>query len=146
CFPYLCCLGRESHNRWLGTAHTVQPTFIPESRHLIHFHRQPYCLGHMKTHIATIVCFLIALAAITGCRPALTRDNAKSLIPDGMGEAQVYQLLGTNGVTTYNQHGKKSVMYWFEFIGPPPGIKTKVDNITVTFSNGVIIGRYFSTP
>jgi len=48
CFPYLGCFGRMSYNRWLGTAYTVQPTFIPESRHLIHFHRQPYCLGGLR--------------------------------------------------------------------------------------------------
>jgi len=45
CFPIACCLGRESHNLWLGTVHAVQPTFTPENRHRFHFHRQPYCLG-----------------------------------------------------------------------------------------------------
>lgn len=45
CFPNVCCLGRESHNLWLGTVCAAQPTFNSESRHLIHFHRQPYCLG-----------------------------------------------------------------------------------------------------
>ena len=46
CFSFHCCLGRESHNLWLGTVHAVQPTLTPESRHLIRFHHQPYCLGH----------------------------------------------------------------------------------------------------
>jgi hypothetical protein len=36
--------GRASHHRWLGTAHAVQPTFVSESRHRFHFHRQPYCV------------------------------------------------------------------------------------------------------
>src|ERR1039457_985807 len=48
-FPIVCCLGLESHNWWLGTAHAAQPTLTPESRHLICFHRQPYCLGIMDT-------------------------------------------------------------------------------------------------
>ncbi len=43
--PNVCCLGRESHNLWLGTVHAVQPTFNSESRHPICFHHQPYCLG-----------------------------------------------------------------------------------------------------
>ena len=44
-FLFIRCLGRESHNLWLGTVYAVQPTFTPESRHLIRFHHQPYCLG-----------------------------------------------------------------------------------------------------
>jgi len=48
CFPNVGCLGRAAHNLWLGTVHAVQPTFNSESRHLIHFHRQPYCLGHQR--------------------------------------------------------------------------------------------------
>ena len=51
CFPIVSCLGRESHNLWLGTVHAVQPTFTPESRHPIRFHRQPYCLGHIEHHM-----------------------------------------------------------------------------------------------
>ena len=50
CFPFIRCLGRESHNLWLGTVHAVQPTFTPESRHRFHFHRQPYCLGVLCCH------------------------------------------------------------------------------------------------
>ena len=49
CFPFISCLGRESHHRWLGTVHAAQPTFTPESRHRFHFHHQPYCLGIVCT-------------------------------------------------------------------------------------------------
>ena len=49
-FRFHCCLGRESHNLWLGNPlHGSQPTFTPESRHRFHFHRQPYCLGITRT-------------------------------------------------------------------------------------------------
>ncbi len=37
-----CCLGRESHNLWLGTAHAAQPTLTPESRHRFRPQRKPY--------------------------------------------------------------------------------------------------------
>ena len=39
---YYGCLGRESHNLWLGTARAVQPTLIPESRHRFRPQRKPY--------------------------------------------------------------------------------------------------------
>jgi hypothetical protein len=45
CSSFIRCLGRESHNWWLGNpSYGSQPT-LSESRHLFHFHRQPYCLG-----------------------------------------------------------------------------------------------------
>ena len=50
CFPFLACLGRESHKLWLGTVHTVQSTFVSKGRHLIRFHSQPYCLGGIERH------------------------------------------------------------------------------------------------
>ena len=58
CFPFNCCFGRESHNRWLGTVHAVQPTFNSESRHRFHFHRQPYCLGSIErmAHLPAYIC------------------------------------------------------------------------------------------
>jgi len=49
-FPFIRCLGRESHNRWLGTVHAVQPAFTPESRHRFRFHRQPCWLGGSEYH------------------------------------------------------------------------------------------------
>ena len=31
CFSVIhCCLGRKSHNLWLGSAHAAQPMLIPE--------------------------------------------------------------------------------------------------------------------
>ena len=44
CFPFIRCLGRESHNLWPGTVQVAQPTFTPERRHLVCFHHQPCCL------------------------------------------------------------------------------------------------------
>ena len=46
------CLGRESHNWWLGTPRAVQPTFTPESRHRFRFHRKRYCLDHIARHLS----------------------------------------------------------------------------------------------
>jgi hypothetical protein len=47
-FPFFSCLGRESHNLWLGTVCAVQPTFTPETRHRFCFHLQPSHLGHFE--------------------------------------------------------------------------------------------------
>jgi len=44
-------LGRKSHHLWLDAALTAHPAFNSASRHLIHFHRQPYCLGGIRAFI-----------------------------------------------------------------------------------------------
>lgn len=101
CFPNVFYLGRESHNLWLGTVHAAQPTFTPESRHLFHFHRQPYCLGNiramkrLRSLLAPILAFVIgliiggAVTAYVGFRLAHTYLTDSSL--GGIG--QNYALL-----------------------------------------------------
>jgi len=44
CSSVIGCLGRESHNLWLGDPTYIgpQPTLTPESRHRFRFHRKPY--------------------------------------------------------------------------------------------------------
>ena len=42
CFSFIGCLGRKSHNLWLGSAHAAQPTLTPESRHRFDLHQKPY--------------------------------------------------------------------------------------------------------
>src|SRR5208337_5675417 len=44
CSSFIRCLGRESHNGWLGNPSAGSQPTLAESRHLSHFHRQPYCL------------------------------------------------------------------------------------------------------
>jgi hypothetical protein len=42
-FGYYCCLGRKSHNLWLGVPYSgSQPTLNPESRHRSCLHGKPY--------------------------------------------------------------------------------------------------------
>jgi hypothetical protein len=51
CFSFIGCLGRESHNLWLGNpSYGSQPT-LSESRHLYSFHLQPYCLDGIRETI-----------------------------------------------------------------------------------------------
>jgi hypothetical protein len=87
-FPFIRCLGRESHNRWLGTVHAVQPTFAPENRHRFHSHRQPYCLGHfrmlpMKPMFKLLAMTLTAASAamLFGCDRQRTIPDAQSKQP-----------------------------------------------------------------
>ena len=42
-FGHPGCLGRKSHNLWLGVPlHGSQPTLIPESKHRFHSQQKPY--------------------------------------------------------------------------------------------------------
>src|SRR5208337_1829239 len=50
CSSFIRCLGRESHNGWLGNPSAGSQPTLAESRHLSHFHRQPYCLGVLASH------------------------------------------------------------------------------------------------
>ena len=97
----------------------------------------------MKAPVATITCALVALAAVAGCKPALNQANADKLIPNGMTEAAVAEIVGTNGVVSFGQHGVKLVMYFFPFTGMPPKVETKLVAMTVVFSNAVVIERRF---
>ena len=50
CFPFIRCLGRGSHNLWLGNPSGGSQSTLSENRHRGHFQRQPYCPGG-KTRI-----------------------------------------------------------------------------------------------
>lgn len=86
-------------------------------------------------------CVLLVFAI--GCNRALTQKTADKLIPNGMSEAQVYEMLGTNGVVSFATNGEKWVTYFFPFTGQPLKTKTDLVAMTVVFSNGVVIGRSF---
>ena len=104
---------------------------------------QLFSLGHMRAPVITIICLVAVLAFVAGCKPTLTQKSAEKLIPDGMSEAQVYELLGTNGSVSFGPHGEKYVLYFFTFTGLPPKVETKIDVMSVVFSNGVVIARQF---
>ena len=100
----------------------------------------------MRASIITIICLAGLFGLVEGCKPALTQKTAGKLIPNGMSEAQVYEILGTNGVVSYGRHGEKCVSYFFLFTGRPPKVETKMDTMGVVFSNGVVIERQFAVP
>jgi hypothetical protein len=84
------------------------------------------------------------LGPMVGCKPRqLTQANAAAVIPNGMSEAEVYEILGTNGNVATGAHGEKMVMYFFPFTGKPPQIETKLPLMTVVFSNAAVIERRF---
>ena len=103
-------------------------------------------LDHMRAPVITIVCMLVVAVLVVGCKPALTKTTAEKLIPNGMSEAQVYELLGTNANITFGQHGEKHLLYFFLFTGAPPKVEAKIDTIQVVLSNGVVIERLFGSP
>ncbi|HEX3625085.1 MAG TPA: hypothetical protein VH280_06655 [Verrucomicrobiae bacterium] len=86
--------------------------------------------------------FEVMVSRAVNTKPALTRESAEKLIPNGMSEAQVYAHLGTNARVT---HGKdtKSLTYLFHFPPPPPKVDPKVGSMTVFISNGVVVDRQF---
>jgi hypothetical protein len=96
----------------------------------------------MRAFVTTISLAAV-LALVAGCKPILTQTSAERLIPDGMSEVQVYEMLGTNGSVSFGPHGEKYVWYFFQFTGLPPKMDTKVDVMGVVFSNGVVIARQF---
>jgi hypothetical protein len=100
----------------------------------------------MKQPVITIVCLIVVLVFVAGCKPALSQKTAGKLIPNGMSETQVYEMLGTNSSVSFGQHGEKIVWYFFRFTGQPPKIETKIDTMGVVFSNGVVIDRQFASP
>jgi hypothetical protein len=76
-------------------------------------------------------------------RPALTQENAATLIPNGMSESDVYAHLGTTPTITLGSGGRKSLTYPFHFIPAPPKVDPKIDAITVIIANGVVVDRQF---
>jgi hypothetical protein len=100
----------------------------------------------MKPSAICIAGSIVILALFVGCKPALTKQSARKVIPDGMSEARGYETLGTNGSVTVGQHGEKIVWYFFRFTGLPPKVETKIDTMGVVLSNGFVIGRRFASP
>lgn len=86
--------------------------------------------------------FEVVVTAAVNSKPALTRESADKLIPNGMTEAQVYAHLGTNARVTHGKEGK-ALTYLFHFPPPPPKVDPKVGSMTVLISNGVVIDRQF---
>ena len=97
----------------------------------------------MKTPLVTTVCVFLVIIFGVGCKRVLNQDTADNVIPNGMSEAQVYDILGTNGSVTFGRNGEKFVHYFFPFTGPPLRIKTHLAAMTVIFSNGVVISKSF---
>jgi hypothetical protein len=85
--------------------------------------------------------FEVLVSVAKSCKPALTRESAEELIPNGMGEADVYARLGKNAHVTHGKNGTKSLTYLFHFPPPPPGVDPKIAGITVVISNGVVVDR-----
>jgi hypothetical protein len=76
-------------------------------------------------------------------KPALTRETAATLIPNGMSENNVYSLLGTNARVSVANGGQKHLTYLFHFPPSPPKVEPKIDAMTVVISNGAVIDRKF---
>ena len=87
--------------------------------------------------------FEVVVTAAINAKPALTRESAHKLIPNGMSEAQVYVHLGTNARVTLGKDGK-ALTYLFHFPPPPPKVDPKVGSMTVLISNGVVVDRQFT--
>jgi hypothetical protein len=94
----------------------------------------------MKSHLLKYIS-LAAIIFVTGCKPALTQKTAEKLIPDGMSESKVYDILGTNAVVSIGNN-QKYLLYFFPFF-PPPQVDTKIDSIEVVISNDVVVDRQF---
>lgn len=97
----------------------------------------------MRTPVIAMIFLVALLVLVSGCKPTLTEKNAQKVIPNGMSEAKVYELLGTNGSASFGPHGEKYVLYFFLFTGPPPKVDTKINAMSVVFSNGTVIARQF---
>ena|ERR1039457_340541 len=97
----------------------------------------------MNAPITITICLLAILMFIVGCKPTLTQSNAEKLIRNGMSEAEVSEMLGTNCSVMIGPRGEKRVLFNFESTGPSQRFNTKIDSIGIIFSNGVVIGKRF---
>ncbi len=86
--------------------------------------------------------FEVVITAASNSKPALTRESAEKLIPNGMSETDVYAHLGTNARVTHGKSGK-ILTYLFHFPPPPPRVEPVIDSMTVVISNGVVVDRQF---
>ena len=95
----------------------------------------------MHTLTAKMVCLVAVLAVIAGCKPKpdLTEQNAETLIPKGMSEAQVFEILGTNYTRAGEPNGQEVLLYFFKSYQPPK-VVPKIDVMMVVISNGVVVG------
>lgn len=86
--------------------------------------------------------FEVFVTFTPGARPALTRDSAAALIPNGMSERDVYAQLGTNATVSHGKNGEKNLTYLFH-LNAPPKLDAKIDTMTVVISNGTVADRQF---
>jgi hypothetical protein len=93
----------------------------------------------MKSLPFKIIFFIAAFLVIAGFTRRLTKENADRIIPNGMSESNVYELLGTNAIAKPDVLGRKCLIYMFPFFPPPPGVKPKIASLQVIISNGVVV-------
>jgi hypothetical protein len=86
--------------------------------------------------------FEVFVTFTPGARPALTRESATTLIPNGMSERDVFTQLGTNATISQGKNGEKSLTYLFH-LNAPPKFDAKIDTMTVVISNGAVVDRQF---
>ena len=87
--------------------------------------------------------FEVIVGTAHGRKPALTRENAATLIPNGMSENDVYANLGTNATVSFVNGGHKFLSYLFHFPPSPPKVEPKIDGMTVVIANGRVVDRKF---
>jgi hypothetical protein len=85
--------------------------------------------------------FEVLVSVAKSSKPALTRESAEELIPNGMSEAEVYARLGNKAHVTHGKNGSKSLTYLFHFPPAPPGVDPKIGGLTVVISHGVVVDR-----
>lgn len=86
--------------------------------------------------------FEVSVMFAPDTRPALTRENAAALIPNGMSESDVYAHLGTNATVSPGKNGEKNLTYLFH-LNASPKVDAKIDTMTVVISNGTVVDRQF---
>ncbi|HXB59101.1 MAG TPA: hypothetical protein VNU95_06035 [Candidatus Acidoferrales bacterium] len=86
--------------------------------------------------------FEVFVLFVPGARPALTKESAATLIPNGMNERDVYAQLGTNATVSHGKNGEKNLTYLFH-LNAPPKLDAKIDTMTVVISNGAVVDRQF---
>jgi hypothetical protein len=87
--------------------------------------------------------FEVIVTLAGNSRPALTRESAATLIPDGMSEAEVYEQLGTNATVSLGKNGQKYLSYSFRFSPTAGKVEPKIDAMTVVLANGKVVERQF---
>jgi hypothetical protein len=97
-----------------------------------------------RQHIPTFFRgFEVLVSQAISERPALTRDSADKLIPNGMTEGQVYAHLGMKATVSLGKNGYKYLVYSFHLPPAPPKLDPRIEGITVILNNGVVVDRQF---